>query len=542
MIAALAAAPSAGAHAVLLEAQPGDGTIVAESPPEVVLRFSEPVETALGAIRVFKADGTRVDDGSLTRPGAQAVATGLRPDLPDGTYTVAWRVVSADSHPVRGAFVFHVGSPGANPEGIAGEVLAGGEISGALSAGFTTVRFFTLALTLLTVGGVVALVLVLGGVTGGGRRTLLTTLGGLAVVLGLTSLAGIVLQGADATGVGIVDALDWSLIRSVLETRFGQVSLARAAIALALAVVLLLARSRDGDRRAVLDVALVLCVGLVLAPAASGHANVSGALSFVADVVHVQAASIWVGGLALLVLALVLARGRRWELATDAVPRFSQLALVAVAALIVAGIVNGYLQVRTWSGLWETAYGRLLLVKVTLLLPLLGLGAYNRLRSVPRITARRTSSADRGWFLRTTGLELGLMVVVIAVTALLVAEPPARSVVTPPGPVSATARAGDLDVELVVDPAQTGGNAVHIYLLEPSGRPADVDQVSLSATLRSQGLGPLRAEARRVTVGHWAAYGFEFPVPGDWQLLLEARRGEFESLSARFPVPIESRR
>ncbi len=225
MIAALAAAPSAGAHAVLLEAQPGDGTIVAESPPEVVLRFSEPVETALGAIRVFKADGTRVDDGSLTRPGAQAVATGLRPDLPDGTYTVAWRVVSADSHPVRGAFVFHVGSPGANPEGIAGEVLAGGEISGALSAGFTTVRFFTLALTLLTVGGVVALVLVLGGVTGGGRRTLLTTLGGLAVVLGLTSLAGIVLQGADATGVGIVDALDWSLIRSVLETRFGQVSL-----------------------------------------------------------------------------------------------------------------------------------------------------------------------------------------------------------------------------------------------------------------------------------------------------------------------------
>ena len=386
MIAALAAAPSAGAHAVLLEAQPGDGTIVAESPPEVVLRFSEPVETALGAIRVFKADGTRVDDGSLTRPGAQAVATGLRPDLPDGTYTVAWRVVSADSHPVRGAFVFHVGSPGANPEGIAGEVLAGGEISGALSAGFTTVRFFTLALTLLTVGGVVALVLVLGGVTGGGRRTLLTTLGGLAVVLGLTSLAGIVLQGADATGVGIVDALDWSLIRSVLETRFGQVSLARAAIALALAVVLLLARSRDGDRRAVLDVALVLCVGLVLAPAASGHANVSGALAFVADVVHVQAASIWVGGLALLVLALVLARGRRWELATDAVPRFSQLALVAVAALVVAGIVNGYLQVRTWSGLWETAYGRLLLVKVTLLLPLLGLGAYNRLRSVPRIS------------------------------------------------------------------------------------------------------------------------------------------------------------
>ena len=513
--------------------------MVEAAPSQVVLGFSEAVETALGAIRVFAADGSRVDDGSLTRPSAVSVATALRPGIPDGTYTVAWRVVSADSHPVHGAYVFHVGSPGADPEGLASEVLAADQLARSVSVTFTTVRFLTLGLTLFTVGGVVALVLVLTAVAPALRRTLLVVLACTAAALGLVSLFGILLQGAEASGLGIGEAFDPSLLRSVLETRFGQVSLGRAAIAGALVALLLGARRwppRDGI---LLDLALVLCVGLVLAPAAAGHANVSGALSFVADVVHVQAAAIWVGGLALVVLALLLARGSRRQLAADAVPRFSQLALVAVAALIVAGIVNGYLQVRTWSGLWETSYGRLLLVKVALLMPLLALGAYNRRRSVPRLEAGDSDAREQRAFLRSTGVELGLMVAVIAVTAVLVAEPPARALAAAGGAASVSTTLGELDLELVVDPARAGDNAIDLYLLEPSGRPADVEEVRVAATLAAQGLGPLRADARRLAIGHWAVEGFDFPLAGTWQLLVEARRGEFESLSTRVPLEIE---
>jgi copper transport protein len=521
-----------------LEARPAQDAVVTPAPSEVVLAFSEPVETALGAIRVFAPDGTRVDDGAISRPAANAVATQLGNGLTDGTYTVAWRVVSADSHPVHGAFVFHIGAPGENPEGIAREVLASSDAPRSVSIGFSAVRFLSLGLTLLAVGGVVALVLVLTSADRPVRRTLLTVLAGLAAALGIVSLAGVVFQGAEASGLSLGAALDWSVIRSVADTRFGQVSIARALVAASLAVLLLAARRRATDSRGLLDFALVLCVGIVLAPAASGHANVSGALSFVADVVHVQAASIWVGGLALLALGLALARGRRWELATDAVPRFSQLALIAVSALLVAGIVNAYLQVRTWSGLWETTYGRLLLVKITLLLPLIALGAYNRFRTVPPIAAQRNAPGTRRGFLRSTGIELGLMVAVVAVTAALVSQPPARAVVAPSGPVTVSAALGDLDLELVVDPARAGGNAIHLYLLDATGRPAEVDEVRLSARLPSQGLGPLRATARRITIGHFAVYGFDFPLPGDWELLVEARRGEFESLSARFPVRI----
>ena len=216
----------------------------------------------------------------------------------------------------------------------------------------------------------------------------------------------------------------------------------------ALALVL----RRRGERTALVDVALLVAGALVLTPALAGHASISGAVAFVADVAHVQAAAAWVGGLAFVVLALMWAGGERWSLASRAVPRFSALAVMSVVVLLVAGTVNGYLQVRAWRGLWETTYGLLLLGKVALVLPLLALGAYNNRYAVPRLRAgsRRPSSGDGSCASR---LELAMMATIVAVTAVLVTEPPARAEVAPRGPYATTAQLGDLELNLVVDPA-----------------------------------------------------------------------------------------
>ncbi len=96
---------------------------------------------------------------------------------------------------------------------------------------------------------------------------------------------------------------------------------------------------------------------------------------------------------------LASAREERWGLAARAVPRFSALAVVSIAALLTAGVINGFLEVRSWSGLWETTYGRLLLVKVALVLPVLALGAFNNRVSVPRLRARIASALERRRFL-----------------------------------------------------------------------------------------------------------------------------------------------
>jgi copper transport protein len=440
---ALTAAPRAHAHAELLETTPANDEVVATSPDEVTLRFSEPVETVFGSIRVLDVNGTRADTGSLLRPDDRAVGVALRPDLPGGTYTVGWRVVSDDGHPEFGAFVFHVGAPSAGSGGNAGQALAQNAPSKALKVAFTAIRFLSISLVLACVGGTAALALVLTGAAADVRSRLFGVVVALALGLAVVSLTGIVLQGAEASGLGISLAPRWHVVDEVLHTRFGQVWLARAGLALALAAIAV--ALRRGRREWLLDVALVLCVALIVSPAAAGHASTTGTLSFVMDVIHVQAAALWAGGLAFLLLALWTAGRSRWELAKTAVPRFSNVAVVAVAALVIAGVINAYLQLRGWSALWDTTYGRLVLTKAALVVPVLALAARNNRRAVPRLRAGLASPAERARFVRSTAVELGLLVVVLAVTAVLVAKPPARTLTNPSPPAARSPSSASAD-------------------------------------------------------------------------------------------------
>ena len=533
MLAALALVPAAGAHAQLIATTPANDAVVDASPAEVTLRFSEPVEAAFGAVRVYDARARRVDAGKLDRPSSREVRAELDRRLGRGTYTATWRVVSADGHPVSGAFVFHVDEPGANPAGVAAQVLEGGTPR-SVTVSFSVARALDFLLLLLVAGGTLMLLVGLGGASKKTRRRLSLLLAGAAALLAVVALTGIVLQGAAAGGFGLGEAVSWDVISAVLDTRFGEVWAAQAALALSVAAVLLSAE-RLG-RLAWLG--LVPAGLLLLAPSASGHASVSGGLALVADVAHVAAAAVWVGGLAALVLALVWAGAQRWELAVSAVPRFSALAVGAVSVLLVSGTTSGYLEVRALRGLWETTYGRLLLAKVALVLPLLALGLYNNRRAVPRLRARLASAAERTRFLRTAGVELALMVAIVSVTAVLVSEPPARAEVAPRGPYATTAPLGDLELNLVVDPAVAGPNQIHLYLTDRSGQPTNVDEASVSATLASREIGPLKLQAHRAGPGHFAVHGAQLALNGDWQLRVDTRRGEFDAADTTVSVPI----
>ena len=144
VLVALASAAPAGAHAVLVETQPGNGTVLETWPDRVLLRFNEPVDASLGALRVYDSDAERVDSGQTSRPDAQTVAIELgdRP-LARGTYTVAWRIVSADSHPLHGAFVFSVKSE-SDTSGVIDQLLEDDVVPREVSVGFTVTRFLEL--------------------------------------------------------------------------------------------------------------------------------------------------------------------------------------------------------------------------------------------------------------------------------------------------------------------------------------------------------------------------------------------------------------
>ena len=250
------------------------------------------------------------------------------------------------------------------------------------------------------------------------------------------------------------------------------------------------------------------------------------------------AASCWVGGLAFTVLALMLAGDDRWPLASRAVPRFSILAVVSVVALIAAGSLRGYEEVKAFHGLWDTTYGKLLLAKIALVLPLLGLGAYNNRYAVPKLKREACSALEQRRFLRTAGAELAIMAVIIGVTAVLVTEPPAKASVAAPKYATDTVPIGPLELNYIVEPAKTGPNTIHLYFFKPNGFPASIDDAKLSATLPSRGLGPLRIPLQRIVPSHYTTSSGVFPEPGDWQATVEVRKGAFNSYTQTVTVPI----
>ena len=541
VVAALTAAPSAFAHSTLLSSSPENDEVVRSAPRQVVLRFDEPVETAFGSVRVYDGAARRVDSGGTRRPQPREVTVGVRPGLPRGTYTVAWRVVSADSHPVSGAFVFHVGKPGAGAAGVASQVLDDQGGSPTVDRAFDVVRFLNFAFILLCVGGAVALALVVRQEGARVRRPLWALLAGAAALLAVASLIGIALEGANASGLGLDAAFRLSLLRDVLETQFGRVWLVRCGLALAVAGIAAVALWRPTRREHALALAACgLGVGISITPALSGHARVAGGLAVASDWVHVLAASAWIGGLAFLLASLWRAAGERWPLAARAVPRFSALAVVSVAALLVAGVVNGFLEVRSWSALWETTYGRLLLVKVALVLPVLALGVFNNRFSVPRLRTGIASALERRRFLQSTVTELALVVVIVGVTAVLVAEPPAKAqLAAEPRPVSRGAFVHPYQVTVTVDPARTGPNEIHVSLLNHlTGQAAKVAEVRVSASLPAAGVGPLRLRAAPAGPSDFAIRAATFPLAGLWILRLDIRRGDFDQRTTTVTIPI----
>jgi copper transport protein len=280
---------------------------------------------------------------------------------------------------------------------------------------------------------------------------------------------------------------------------------------------------------------------LLLIPtvSAAGHARTSGAFALLLDMFHVAAASVWVGGLAFTVLALLLAGADRWPLCSRCVPLFSLLAVGSVVVLITAGSIRGYQEVKSFNGLFHTTYGQLLLVKIVLVLPLLLIGLYNNRFAVPRLKAGIASVVERRRFLRAAGTELVIMAVIVGVTAVLVTEPPAKASVSAAKYATDTVPIGPLEINYLIDPAKTGPNVIHLYFYLPkSGFPANVADAKMSATLPSENLGPLQIPLQRIVPSHYTTSAGVFPQAGDWQVTFEIRRGQFQSYTQTVTVPI----
>jgi len=569
VVLALGALPAgASAHAQLDGTAPQRGAVLRAAPAQVVFRFDEPVEGTFGAVRVFDRAGKRVDAGDAFHPrgAGTALAVHLRSQVPQGSYTATYRVVSADGHIVSGGFVFSVGHATSSGRTVAQLTAAGG--AGAVGdAVFGLARGLQFAALAVALGALAFLLLVWRAV--GREPAIAAQAGGAAseafaratrrlvlVAAGVgaaSAAAAVVMEGAQAAGLGGLDALRERIVRETLQTRFGTMwglaVLAWIALA-ALAGWALRERDREPAPATFALASVAVPAGfLLLLPALGGHAasqSPSGLL-VPANVLHVAGMCVWVGGIATLLLALPAATGRldppdRGRLLADVLARFSPLALAAVVAILASGLLQSYVYVRTPAHLLDTAFGRAVLIKLVLLLALIALGAWQRRRSLPRLRRLAADGAPPGragvLLRRALRAEAALMLVVLGVTAALSGYPPSTALAT--GPFNTTATVGPAQLQLTVDPALTGANEIHLYLLSPrdGSQFTRAKEVAVSASEQRHAIGPLQLHAHQAGPGHYVVPDAVLGVAGTWRLLVSVRVSAFDEYTTRVQVPI----
>jgi copper transport protein len=378
-VAALAAPASALAHGNLIRSDPPSGAVLPAPPSVVRLYFDDAVRPQSG-MRAVRNSGGSVLNGRPRVAGGGELIIPLRARLPHGDYTILWRVLSDDGHPINGITTFAVGAGRPPPKP-------------AFAPPSEQRPFQTLARWLFFAGILAAAGSALFRIAMPREAEpplWLLFASFLLVVAGGSVLAG------DAS----------------LETRFGRV----VAVAIAVAAGGAAIAAVGAFYRPVSPGAWVAALLLLPAPSIAGHALDPGRprLELPVDVLHVAASSLWLGGL--LSLAVGLRGGRS---GAPAVRRFSTLALGSVVVLGATGLTRAYAELGSVSDVWSTGYGRLLIAKTAILGLLVPLGWANRYRVVPAL-ARSAPT-----LLRNVRAELLLFVGLIVAVALLTQSRPA---------------------------------------------------------------------------------------------------------------------
>jgi copper transport protein len=543
--ASLALPAAAWAHAALLQTTPVASRVVNTAPAQVTLRYSEPVEPRFAIVSVTNAAGDKEAAGPPARSPANAdtLVVPLK-KLAEGWYLVYWRVISVDGHPVRGAFTFAVGpNPGPAPQFVIPSTSETAATPKLVAARWVAFLAMMAAIGLFVLRIAVARPVV--------ARVSGTRLRDVSIAFGVASavaLVAIPVYFLLSTAEFALRSF-WSfgaLFPLVRVSAFGRgwldLEIVFALFVGAATVAIWLDRPERRQRSVAALLALVGALAaagaVLLVPGTAGHAGQTAprGLSLAFDWLHLVAGSVWVGGLiGLVVLAATLPAARRVAALVVCVPRFSNVALVSVLVLVGAGIGSAVQHLPTLASLWQTSYGKALLVKIALLGAALLLAAVNLLRTVPRFRAcaqRPELGPPAASLLRRVVAGESLLVAgaVLAAAVLSSLAPPSKALASVgganarvgPGPVSEVVTQNGYRLAVRVAPNKAAVPNSFQVAITRGGKPVRNADVTLDFAMLDMEMGQQayhltetspgtygRAAPALVMVGHW---GLSFQV------------------------------
>ena len=529
--------PQGFAHAVLLDSSPKPGEMLMQSPSEVVANFNEGVGPIF--FKVLDVKGEAVGDPGEIRLDGTKMILPLRATIPNGTYVLTYRVISADTHPVGATFGFSIGEPMKTVDATAD---AGSRSIWSLAV---AVNRWALYAGMLWVVGT-ALFLLLLGIEGSLREDARQKARWASVLTALSYVLAVGFGGADMQ-LGGVDAL-WKAAtwRSGLDS-----TLASSAVFGVISMALLYAGCIAGERRrhGVLIAGVVLAIGSFLV---TGHAATAPPAWLMAPVVgaHLLATAFWIGAFRPLLLST------RQLSAADSgalMQRFSNFAVPAVIVVLISGTAISLKQLGSPAKLFDNDYGTVLLTKIILVLLIIGIAAYNKINLTPKLIANDVAGVSK--IKRTITLELMLYVIVLAAASAL-------TVTTPPRALVATGEAGAAEAKMAMmsgglvkrtlendagysadielSPAKVGENMLMVTLKDPAGVIVQgATALEVTVALESAGISEVRLKAEAVGNGMWHVMIGETLIPGDWVLMIDGYLTDYDKTSFATTVTLK---
>ncbi len=502
----LCSAGTAFAHASLINADPRDGAMIADAPKHFNLTFSEPVSPLVLKLVAPGGDVTSLDRFVLE---GNTLIIEAPADLGRGTHALSWRVVSTDGHPVGGAVVFSIGAPSAGPIPDVED-----SVDWPVRIAFWTARLGVYTGLFIGVGGV----FFASWMGQGGRRAAFLTCA--TMVLGLIAATiSLGLQGADALNATLRELNAAIIWRTGFQTTYGNTVLV-AGFSLVAGLIAIALRGLPAKA-----LSLLAFLGVGSALAASGHASAAPPewLTRPAVFLHGICIAFWAGALMPLGFALASSRAD----ATAVLRGFSRAIPYALASLIASGLLLAVVQLQSIEALWTTAYGKVFLIKLALLVVVFALAAMNRFRLTQ--PAEQGDGPSTRLLRRSILLETMLILAIFGVAALWRFTPPPRALAeAAAAPAAIHIHTAKAMADLTITPGHTGAVTASMILMNGDFGPLPAKEVTLTLANAVAGVEPIKRSATRPGDGTWQIIDLPIPVPGRWSVRIDILVSDFE--------------
>jgi copper transport protein len=512
------------AHAVLMESSPKAGQMFDTSPKEISVTFNENV----GPIFFKILDKTGKDVGS---PGeikidGYKLTLPLNATLPNGTYVLTYRVISADTHPVGATFGFSVGEPMADTSQMsAGADSASTPWTFAVSAN----RWLLYATMLLAAGSALFTILVqspgaVGAAAYGlGRKA--------AAVAAISYILSIGIGGAEMVmgGGGALFSLD-TWIRGTQSTLTPS-----AAIGVPAMLILIWAYGH-GSAQPKTGALLVGSAAAVASFLVTGHAATAAPVWLTAPMVavHLACTAFWLGALyPLLVSTTAVSAKESGAIMTQ----FSLRAVYTVTAIALSGAVISWVQLESPANLFGNQYGASLTRKLLLFVIILGFAAYNKMVLTPALESGKAGSESR--IRRSIRIEYVIYVLILGAAMSLTLTTPPRAIVDQGGAgmggmamdgIKTSIKNDKYTADLEITPAKAGENMIMVTVKGADGQVLKVSDVEMVANLEAAGISDLTVKGERLPNEMWHIMVKDMIIPGEWSVRIDVFIDDFDKV------------